>query len=132
QLTRHVAVVQYPILDRASVRHLELIKLSDTRLMLVLITDTGRVEQRQVDLPGLVDENTVAELRTRLNMRVAGKPMRDVPNEPGELAAAEPPATRGVTSAVVAALLAALVDRREERVVVGGASNLTRLSLDFP
>ena len=44
QLTRQVAVVQYPILDRSAVRHLELIKLSDTRLMLVLITDTGRVE----------------------------------------------------------------------------------------
>src|SRR5450755_4953759 len=105
QLTRHVAVVQYPILDRSSVRHLELIKLSDTRLMLVLITDTGRVEQRQVDLPGLTDEKTVSDLRSRLNMRIAGKPMRDVPNELGDLAENEPPATRGVASAVVAVLL---------------------------
>jgi heat-inducible transcriptional repressor len=132
QLTRHVAVVQYPILDRSSVRHLELIKLSDTRLMLVLITDTGRVEQRQVDLPGLIDEQTVGELRARLNSRIAGRPIHDVPNDLADLAEAEPPATRGNASAVVAVLLASLVDRREERVVVGGASNLTRLALDFP
>ncbi|MDQ1539901.1 MAG: heat-inducible transcriptional repressor [Actinomycetota bacterium] len=132
QLTRQVAVVQYPALDRSSVRHLELIKLSDTRLVLVLITDTGRVEQRQVDLPGLIDETTVADMRTRLNARITGKLIRDVPTELADLAEAEPIATRGAASAVVAALLASLVTGREERVVVGGASNLTRLSLDFP
>jgi heat-inducible transcriptional repressor len=132
QLTHHVAVVQYPTLDRSSVRHLELLKLSDTRLMLVLITDTGRVEQRQIDLPGLIDENTVADLRARLNSRIAGKPIREVPSELADLAAGEPAETRGATSAVVAILMASLVGRREERVVVGGASNLTRLALDFP
>ena len=52
QLTRQVAVVQYPSLARSSVRHLELVPISTTRLMLVMITDTGRVEQRLVELPG--------------------------------------------------------------------------------
>src|SRR5215472_8673755 len=37
QLTRHVAVVQYPLLSRSRVRHLELVSLTSTRLMLVLI-----------------------------------------------------------------------------------------------
>ncbi|HEY5051089.1 MAG TPA: HrcA family transcriptional regulator, partial [Acidothermaceae bacterium] len=90
------------------------------------------VEQRQVDLPGLIDERTVSDLRARLNQRIAGRPIHDVPNDLADLAEAEPPATRGNASAVVAVLLASLVERREERVVVGGASNLTRLALDFP
>ena len=51
QLTRQVAVVQYPSLARSAVRHLEVVHLAATRLMLVLITDTGRVEQRVVELP---------------------------------------------------------------------------------
>src|SRR4051794_3381102 len=67
QLTRNVAVVQYPSLSRSRVRHLELVALSPSRLMLVLITDTGRVEQRVVELPGPVSEEAVAELRTTLN-----------------------------------------------------------------
>src|SRR6476619_6186099 len=50
QLTRQVAVVQYPSLSRASVRHIEVVHLASGRLLLVLITDTGRVEQRVVDL----------------------------------------------------------------------------------
>src|SRR6202034_4186524 len=51
QLTRQVAVVQYPSLSRSSVRHIELVALTPQRVLLVLITDTGRVEQRGVELP---------------------------------------------------------------------------------
>ena len=54
QLTRQVAVVQYPSLTRSTVRHVELLSLAPARLMLVLITDTGRVEQRMVDCPAPV------------------------------------------------------------------------------
>jgi heat-inducible transcriptional repressor len=56
QLTRQVAVVQYPSLSRSTVRHLELVPISTTRLMVVMITDTGRVEQRLVEMPGPVPE----------------------------------------------------------------------------
>ena len=37
-----------------------LVPLSDTRLLLVLITDTGRVEQRVVELPASYDEDSVS------------------------------------------------------------------------
>src|SRR3569833_3046813 len=46
QLTRQVAVVQYPTLSRSTVRHLEVVTVDASRLLQVLITDTGRVEQR--------------------------------------------------------------------------------------
>ena len=49
QLTQQVAVVQYPSLSRSSVRHVELVPLTATRLLVVLITTTGRVEQRVVE-----------------------------------------------------------------------------------
>src|SRR5437899_7453517 len=39
QLTQQVAVVQYPSLSRAEVRHLEIVHLGPSRLLLVLITD---------------------------------------------------------------------------------------------
>lgn len=56
QLTRQVAVVQYPSLTRSTVRHVELLSLAPARVMLVLITDTGRVEQRMVDCPAPCSE----------------------------------------------------------------------------
>ena len=52
QLTRQVAVVQYPSLTRSRSATSRWSGCAATRLMLVLITDTGRVEQRVVELPG--------------------------------------------------------------------------------
>ena len=72
QLTRQVAVVQYPTLSRSAVRHLEVVQVAATRLMVVLITDTGRVEQRVVDCPVDVDAEAVAELRSLLNAAFYG------------------------------------------------------------
>src|SRR5215813_12970140 len=70
QLTRQVAMVQYPSLARSRVRHLELVAVSSTRLMLVMITETGRVEQRVVELPGPVEVDDVFELRQVINDRL--------------------------------------------------------------
>src|SRR3954449_330021 len=79
QLTHQVAVVQYPSLSRSSVRHVELILISETRVLVVLITDTGRVEQRIVDLPGALSEDALADLRVRFNERVAGQHLAEAP-----------------------------------------------------
>src|SRR6478752_2924887 len=65
QLTQQVAIVQYPILARSSVRHVELIQLTSTRLLIVLILSTGRVEQRVIELPLELGEDSLADLRTR-------------------------------------------------------------------
>ena len=61
-MTQQVAIVQYPTLSHSTVRHVEVVSLSTTRVMLILITSTGRVEQRALELPGH-DEETLAELR---------------------------------------------------------------------
>jgi heat-inducible transcriptional repressor len=63
QLTHQVALVQYPTLGRSRIRHVELVSLSDTRLMTVLITDTGRVEQRIIEVPAGLDPEFLSELR---------------------------------------------------------------------
>jgi len=79
QLTRQVAVVQYPSLSRSAVRHLELVPLHQTRLMLVMITDTGRVEQRLVELSEAVSEDDVVSLRNVINEKLVGCRLTDTP-----------------------------------------------------
>src|SRR6266568_2148674 len=48
-LTHYTAMVAPPALDRSRVRHVELVRLGSHVVMLVLIADTGRVEQRLVE-----------------------------------------------------------------------------------
>ncbi|MCU1591455.1 MAG: heat-inducible transcription repressor HrcA, partial [Frankiales bacterium] len=79
QLTRQVAVVQYPSLSRSAVRHLEIVHLAPNRLLLVTIMDTGRVEQRVLELPTVVSDEDVAQLRQAFGARLHGARLVDVP-----------------------------------------------------
>ncbi|AJP01961.1 heat-inducible transcriptional repressor HrcA [Streptomyces leeuwenhoekii] len=132
QLTRQVAVVQYPSLTRSTVRHVELLSLAQARVMLVLITDTGRVEQRVVDCPAPFGETSLADLRARLNSRVAGRRFTDVPGLVEDLPDAFEVEDRGTVSTVLSTLLETLVEENEERLMIGGTANLTRFAHDFP
>jgi heat-inducible transcriptional repressor len=125
QLTRQVAVVQYPSLRTSSVRHVELVPLAPGRLLLVLITDTGRVEQRIVELPQGIDEDSIAHLRAVLNSYLDGRPLGDAAGVIADLPAAIDPSDRPNAAAVLSVLLESLVERHDEKIVFGGAANLT-------
>jgi heat-inducible transcriptional repressor len=129
QLTRQVAMVQYPTLSRSTVRHIELVALAPSRLLVVLILSTGRVEQRVVELGADLSDRGLAELRTRVNTAAAGELIADAV---ANLRAAVPPADGATTAAVVDVLVEAMVDQRsDERIVVGGAANLARYGDSF-
>ena len=132
QLTRNVAVVQYPSLSRSRVRHLEIVSLNPARLMLVLITDTGRVEQRVVDLPAPVTDQVVADLRTTLNTRLRDQRLADAPQIVSDLPETVGYELRGLMVTLTSVLLETLVERHSDRIVLGGTANLTEHALDFP
>lgn len=130
-LTRQVAVVQYPSLSRASVRHVELVPLAPGRLLVVLITDSGRVEQRTVEVAPQVTDELVGELRARLNAGLAGRPLAEVAVLLPTTAEAFRPEDRDLVASVVTALMDALSSQREDRVVLAGTAHLARSPLDF-
>src|SRR6266508_2956674 len=122
QITRQVAIVQYPTLNRSTVRHIEVVTLSPRRMLLVLITSTGRIEQRVVESAHDVPDTLVADLRARLteaSATLAGLPDAFAPDD------------RLLVAAVVSTLLETFADDGEQRVAVGGAANLTRYGDDF-
>jgi len=132
QLTRQVAVVQYPSLSRSKVRHLELVPISTTRLLVVMITDTGRVEQRQVDLPRPISADDVTELRRAVNEKLVGHNLTEAPPAVQALVEEISVTLRPAMTALSTVLLETLVERGEERVVLAGTANLTRAGLlDF-
>lgn len=130
QLTRQVAVVQYPILARSTVRHVELVSLAPARLLLVLILSTGRVEQRLVELPAELGEDALADLRTQVNRAATGETIKDAATALRRLPERLP--GDGIAGAVVEALVEAMSDDRSgERIAVAGASNLARYGDSF-
>jgi heat-inducible transcriptional repressor len=135
-LTNQVAVMQYPSLSRSTVRHIEVVPVGGTRLMVVLIVNTGRVEQRIVEagraMTELDGEQLVRELRSTINSHAVGRRLTEVPALLATALDQVPPTDREIARAVVAALEDALVEQTEERVVLAGTANLARVRADFP
>ena len=132
QITRQVALVQYPSLQRSSIRHVELVSLSSTRLILVIIVDTGRVEQRVIECPMPVAEEAIADLRSHLIVALAGKPFSAVPDAVTGFEDTFAEADRPFVRVVLAAVLESVAERHDERVVLGGTAHLARYGEAFP
>ena len=149
QVTQQVAIVQYPTLSHATVRHVELVSMSTQRVMLVLITSTGRVEQRLIEVAA-VDEEELGRLRSMLNEAVVGLTTGAAFRRLSQLLAGPDLAEGGDSTGAdgtdpatglvrpnttgglcVATLLEMLGNDRSSRVMVGGVQNLTRFSDEF-
>jgi heat-inducible transcriptional repressor len=128
QLTHQVALVQYPTLTRSTVRHVELVSLTESRLLVVLILSTGRVEQRLVELERPVTEDDLATMRTTILSAVVDKTIGEATTALGVLVS---PGAHPLDR-VVESLVDALSDHRSsDRVAVGGAANLARFGDNF-
>ncbi len=127
QLTRQVAIVQYPSLSRSTVRHVELVALTPSRVMAILILSTGRVDQRLVELDAPIADGDLAELRAVVNQTAAGEPIATAAAALVALPDTLRPDQVGVATDLVTVLVEAMSDHRNDhRVAVSGAANLAR------
>ncbi|MGH3423755.1 MAG: heat-inducible transcriptional repressor HrcA [Nocardioidaceae bacterium] len=132
QLTHQVAIVQYPSLTRSTVRHIEFVPLESHRLLVVLIASSGRVDQRVVELDETPGDELLSDLRTRISGATIGLRLPDAALRLADLIDTFGPTDRAVVTSVVTTLTEAFSDERsDERVAVGGTSNLARFGADF-
>ncbi|MFH8249955.1 heat-inducible transcriptional repressor HrcA [Microbacterium sp. B2969] len=134
QLTGQVALVQYPSFARASVSHVELVPLDAGRLIVILVTDTGRVSQRLVLLRHELDETTITRARTTVGDLIVGRSVRDGVQRVEEFLSTADDPTRhddAATIAIVRFVAEELDEFRQDRLVMAGAANLARRESDF-
>jgi len=130
-VTKQVAVVQYPSLVKSRVRHLELVSLTPSRLMLILITDGGRVEQRVIEFDHDIEEFFIIGLRSQLNQAIAGVRLLDVAERLSGLLSVHVGSEQNDVNAIVSILTEMALEKPEERVVLAGTANLARFREDF-
>ncbi|CAN5479417.1 heat-inducible transcriptional repressor HrcA [soil metagenome] len=131
QLTHQVALVQYPSFATSRVRHIELVPLTATRIMTVFITDSGRVEQRVVDVTATVEEDFLAELRSKLNAALGGSALSEAAATLAEFPARFAPDRRPLVSEVSAILMEQVIANRSDKLLMAGTANLARTEEDF-
>lgn len=123
QLTRLVSLVISPAIETSRLRLVELVGLGPLSALLLLVSDTGRVEKHSVELPVGGDERDLDRVRTMLGEQLVGRRFADVGPTLRMLADEVPSDLR----ALVRAVADAAVDVREDRVhqvFVGGQASL--------
>ncbi|GGE87498.1 heat-inducible transcriptional repressor HrcA [Mycetocola zhadangensis] len=131
QITNQVAIVQYPSFARATVRHVEIVGLSDHRLLTVLITDTGRVEQRVVEIHGPVSQERLESMKSRVNATLVGLGVEEASGILDSLTDGASPDDTALLERIIAALTDQLAEYRHDKLIMAGAANLARTEEDF-
>lgn len=134
QLTGQVAIVQYPSFARASVSHVELVPLEGGRLIVILVTDTGRVSQRLVFVREELDDQVMERARATVGDLIVSRPVRDGAQRVEEFLGApsdDSDRARAVIVAIVRHVAEELEEFRQDRLVMAGAANLARRESDF-
>ncbi|MCQ1953319.1 MULTISPECIES: heat-inducible transcriptional repressor HrcA [Arthrobacter] len=132
QLTNQVAVVQYPHLGNAKVRHIEFVLLAPSQVLVVLISTTGRVEQRVITVPQPVTEPDLMDLRQHFLAALAGTPLSSITSQLANALATVPADRRRVGNSLGHCLEQLAGINREDRMVMAGTANLARSTVDFP
>jgi heat-inducible transcriptional repressor len=133
QLTGQVAIVQYPSFARANISHVEFVHLGASRIVVIVVTDTGRVSQRLAFLREDLDEAGAQRVKLAIGDLVTGKSVRDGAQSLAEflaLPASSDPFELAVRT--VATIVAEeLEEFRQDRLVMAGSATLARRESDF-
>ncbi|WP_022879940.1 heat-inducible transcriptional repressor HrcA [Microbacterium sp. B19] len=132
QLTGQVAIVQYPSFARANLSHVELVALGGPRVLVILVTDTGRVSQRIALVPVEPTESDIVQLRARVGALLVGRSVADCAQT---VATADGPRPGNALDAIADAVLHVVGEEldefRQDRLVMAGAATLAKRESDF-
>ena len=129
QLTRQVAVVQYPSVRESAVRRVELVRKSKERALVIVVSADARVEQVTTELPDELTDDEFERIAREVNEIATGltPAALDASLERWTLRHADKPWCAVVASAVAGLARGGTV----ERVVFAGAGNLGRAGSDL-
>lgn len=130
-VTKQVAVVQYPTMVKSRVRHVEIVSLTSSRLMVILITDAGRIEQRAIELTKDVPDQFISAIRNQLNNAMMGQNLPDVAERLTGIMESYSTSDRRDVAIVLSTVIEMAMEQPEQKVVLAGTANLARFQEDF-
>jgi heat-inducible transcriptional repressor len=131
QLTGQVSVIQYPILSNSVVKHIDLIAVTDSRIMIVLVANSGRLEQATVELPKPLSLDSLDAGRLKLKSTITDKKFSDVSTLISNFSKTANPVEVKSVEVIVEKVNNLAMESGDQKVMVGGAGNLARLDPDF-
>lgn len=129
--TGEAAVVQYPNLQSTFVRSIEFVKVSDSRILVLLITQADRIAQHIVVLTNEITENQLADLKKSFSQVCQGSSIESLPQKLNDLISNTSQESLANVLALAEGLLVLIKANKQDKVAFAGASNLVRAEQEF-
>jgi len=129
--TGEAAVVQYPNLKTVSVSSVELVQVSDNKVLILLITDAERIQQHVVVLKKSFSEDQLHKVKLKINAELAGKPVEAMVGNLVELVKKFPADQQENLKVIVAGIALLLDANKQDKIAFAGAANLVRNEQQF-
>lgn len=131
QLTQQVAIVQYPTLGTTKLRRIELVPLGHRRILCVVITDNGRVEQRLVEADRDYSDEETTQVCSAVNNVAGGKQLADLLPLLSEATPSIEPGIQPLARSVLSSIAESVRANKQQKLVLAGTGNLVRTEPDF-
>lgn len=130
-LTRQTAVLEYPSLSPARIRRVELVDLDFSRLLIIVVTSSGEVTERLVEIPEgtTTDDGSLRALRNALNERLTDEPVGKVEEALRDLVEDQDPGS--LARPVAEAITVSVRPTATRKIVTAGTSHLARAGIEF-
>ena len=124
QMTSYTSIVLGPEIYSTSLKHFQLVSLNDSTAVAIIVTNTGHVEHRPVEIPDGISMNDLGKVVNMLNDKLHGVKFHRIKSVlHNEIAKELNRYVNGVEE-VLKMLEKTLVEQKDPRVFLAGASNM--------
>ena len=106
ELSRCAVLVAVPAAEDSALRHVEFVRLSPSRVLMVLVTESGQVENRVLEVSPALPASALVEAGNYISERFFGRTFREATAEIGERIRRDRATLDGLTSQLVESGLA--------------------------
>ncbi len=126
RLTQALSLVVSPRLRRSTLKHLDLLSMHDRLILMVIITNTGRVEKKVLEMNTSLSDEELIKIQNWLNHNLNGQSLSEIDVSAAQKLKA-PRKIREAAKSIIKEIKDLLVRDEYEGVYVGGKANLIRL-----
>lgn len=124
ELTNYTSIVLGPEVFRDTLKHLQIVPLSEHKAVAIMVTDTGHVENRSLTVPENTDWREMEKLVNLLNDKLVGCPLYRIRSRMHSEIAKELSRHTEQYETLIKVVDQLLRTEEHERVYMGGTTNL--------
>jgi heat-inducible transcriptional repressor len=129
--TGEAAVVQYPNMQVVLISSIELIKVADNRILVLLITDAQRIQQHVVALKENISDDDLNLIKLKLNEECSGKAMEVLTEKLPKLSGLFSSKLKSTVELLLSGIRMLVDANKQDKVAFAGTSNLIRNESQF-